>query len=250
MRIDTYLTPFSTDNDMIFSNSFVVMIDVLRASSTICAALQNGAKEIIVSESVDKAIQIFSELSKEHRFLGGERNGIKPSGFDAGNSPSDYSTELVKGKTVILSTTNGTKLFHKAANSIKRVIGGFVNLHVLLDYLNNFIRNNEDSKNSLVFLCAGTNGRLSYEDTLCAGAFIHSLLEQNKGLELSDTALVSKELYSLHAENLHISLMNGSHVEYLKGIGFEQDLEKCFIMDIYPVIPVISGSIIKLVNSE
>ena len=135
MNIDAFFTSFFPERDNLFDGALVVMIDVLRASSTICASLYNGAKEVIPVENTDKAVHIYSSLSKEIRFLGGERGGVKLKGFDAGNSPLDYKEELVKGKSVVLTTTNGTVIFQKAKKALYRIIGGFVNLTMVHNFL-------------------------------------------------------------------------------------------------------------------
>jgi len=109
------------------------MCDVLRASSTICSALYNGAKEIIPTTNSEQAMNIYVGLDRESRFVGGEQNLQKPSGFDAGNSPTEYTKEKVAGKTIILTTTNGTPLFTKAKSSKVRLIAAFVNFNTVLD---------------------------------------------------------------------------------------------------------------------
>jgi 2-phosphosulfolactate phosphatase len=248
MKIDAFLTPFFPETENQFKDSIVVMIDVFRASTSICAALYNGAKEVIPSSTTEKAVKIYSSLSREVRFLGGERNGVKPNGFDAGNSPDEYAEEKVKDKTVIISTTNGTQIFGKARDAAIRIIGGFVNITRALDYLNeNYLDDENLNKDiKITFLCAGTNGRLAYEDTLCAGAFINSLKQKHGAMELTDTADAAKNLYNLHSVDLTNFLMQREHAVFLRNIGFEKDIDTALDFNLYPVVPVVSGNAIRI----
>lgn len=246
MKIDAYLTPFFPEREAQFNDSVVVMIDVLRASTTISACLNNGAKEIIPSESIDKAVHIYSSLSKESRFLGGERNGIKPSGFDAGNSPDDYPAELVKGKTVIITTSNGTQLFQKCKQAKLKLIAGFVNIDAVTKKINSFTELNP-AVTGVVVLCAGTNGRISYEDTICAGAIIEKINGKPED-ELTDTAHIAMNLYRAHINEMTDFLKTREHSVFLKNIGFEKDIDTAFSFNKFPVVPAIIGNSIKLIE--
>ena len=244
MKIDSFLTPFFPEKEKQFDDVIVLMVDVLRASTTICTALHNGAKEVIPCESLDKAVQIYSNLSKEVRFLGGERNGEKPSGFDAGNSPFEYTEENVAKKNVVLTTSNGTKTFQQAKNAKIRLIAGFVNLNSVLAFLEEkYLKDNEDQE--ICILCAGTNGRLSYEDTLCCGAIIKLLKMNHKNVQLTDTADAAKNLYNLHSVDLQQFLKTKEHAVFLKNLGFEKDVDLALTFDKFPVVPYIEGSSIR-----
>ena len=118
LKIDTVITPNSIEQDSQFDDSIVVMIDVLRSSTSVCAALNYGCREIIPCDSTDKAVQIYSSLSKESRFLGGERGGMRPSGFDAGNSPLEYTVENIIGFPVGIATVSNSdfQLFPNPVN--------------------------------------------------------------------------------------------------------------------------------------
>ncbi|MFP4528219.1 MAG: 2-phosphosulfolactate phosphatase [Candidatus Kapaibacterium sp.] len=247
MKIDAFLTPFFPETENQFNDHIVVMIDVFRASTSVCAAIYRGAKEVIPSETTEKAVKIYSSLSREVRFLGGERNGVKPNGFDAGNSPDEYTAEKVADKTVIISTSNGTQIFGKARQAAVRIVGGFVNITAVLDFMNeNYLDDEINNENiNVTFLCAGTNGRMAYEDTLCAGAYINSLKQSHKEVELTDTADAAKNLYNLHSVDLTNFLMQREHAIFLKSIGFEKDIDTALDFNLFPVVPVISGSSIK-----
>jgi 2-phosphosulfolactate phosphatase len=248
MIVDAFLTPYFPETENQFEGSIVVMIDVLRASTSLTAALYNGAKEIIPVDTLDKAVRIYNSLSKEIRFLAGERNGIKPAGFDAGNSPMEFSEQVVKGKTIILTTTNGSKIFQKAKLAKHRIIGAFVNFTVVKEFImktiDGFDLNDKELK--IYFLCAGTKGKLSYEDMLCAGAFIYYLYDKIDNLDISDSAETAKNLFLLHENNIANYLKTREHAEKLKEIGFESDMDIAFTWDLFPIVPIITGSSIKI----
>lgn len=247
INLDAFLTPYFPETETQFDETIVVMIDVLRASSTICAALANGAKEVIASETLEKAVNIYGNLDNEIRFIGGERNCIMPQGFDAGNSPTDYVSEIVDGKTVIITTTNGTKLFQKAKKAKAKIIGSFVNFESVIQFLQGVIKiNNEESLNTeICFLCAGTNGRLSYEDTLCAGAFINSIARNYFDVNVTDTAHAAQALYEINESNLSSLIQKSQHAVKLKKLGFEKDINTCLTYNKYNVLPIIQANSIK-----
>jgi 2-phosphosulfolactate phosphatase len=247
MTVDAFLTPYFPESVNQFDNKILIMIDVLRAGSSVCASLHNGAKEVLAYESLDKAVSVYSSLSKESRFLGGERNCQKPSGFDAGNSPTEYTEEAVQGKSVILSTTNGSKIFQKGKNARLRVVGGFVNIDSIIDYISSNYLTDEESITSadICIMCAGTNGRLSYEDTLCAGAFINYFYKTFDNVLLTDAADAAKNLYNLHSFDLLDFIKTREHAKTLKANGMESDIDLCLTRNAFPVVPVIEGNSIK-----
>lgn len=247
IKLDTYLTPYYPESENNFKDQIVVMIDVLRASTTICAALYNGAKEVIPFSEIERAVAVYANLSRDNRFLGGERNGIKPEGFDAGNSPIEYSNDRIENRTIIFTTSNGTKIFVKGKNACRRLIGSFVNQSVVLNEINSYIvSSKEENDVNITFLCAGTNGRISYEDIICAGNFMDELVKSHPNNEISDTADLALNLYRSNKENFREFLKTKSHAKYLKKIGFSKDVDICFEIDKYPVLPHVNESSIKL----
>jgi 2-phosphosulfolactate phosphatase len=247
--IDAYLTPFFPEHESLFDDSAVVMIDVLRASTTVAYALQSGAKEVVPAESLDKAVRIYSGLSKEVRFLGGERNNIKPSGFDAGNSPFEYSEESVKGRSVILTTSNGTRIYQKAKQSKHRLVGSFVNHEATLNYLtNNYL--NSGTEHKIIFLCAGNDGRLSYEDMLCTGAFVSSLSKTCKDFHITDPAMASMKLFEIHSSKMKEFLSTRDHAQKLSELGYVQDIDFCLTFDACPIVALAGSASIKIFDGK
>lgn len=244
MKIEVFFIPSFAENDEMFRNSIVIFIDVLRAGTTLVTALHNGAKEVIPVESLDKAINIYSNLSKETRFLGGERNGLKPNGFNAGNSPKEYSLEAVQGKTIVLTTTNGSKIFQKAKNALYRLVGCFVNKSSIENFTLQKVEQ-ESNINNIFILCAGTNGKLSMEDTLCAGAFVDTFINNLKIDELADSSRVALELYNFHKDDMIDFIKLSEHSKFLNSIGFNDDIEVSLTQDLYDIVPKFSGISVK-----
>lgn len=239
MKVDTFFTTNFIEKEEQFTNSIVVMIDVLRASSTIANALLNGAKEIIPVESTEKAVELYSKLSRETRLLAGERNGVKPTGFELGNSPLEFNSDSIKGKTIILTTTNGTKLYQKAKNARIKIIGSFVNSDSVINHIDKLLLQDATNEFRIHFLCAGNNGQFSYEDTLCAGFFIYKLIQVRSNLELSDSSHAAKSLYLQFSENLKNFLKTKEHPNFLKSIGLTDDIDFCLELNKCPVVPLI-----------
>lgn len=246
MIIDAFLSPYFPETENLFDDSIVLMIDVLRASTTIAACMHNGAKEVIPCDTLDKAVKVYSSLSKEVRFLGGERNGVKPSGFDAGNSPLEFTSDNVTGKSVILSTSNGTKTFLKAKLARKRIIASFVNHNVVRDFLFNHIKESESKETKIFILCSGTNGRLSYEDIICAGSYIQELTTHFTVDKLSDSAEIARTLFNLHRKDMKDVLIKSEHARRLIELGYAEDIDTALTYNVYPVLPEFIGSSIKV----
>ena len=242
MDINLFFNHTFKENENQFEKSIVVMSDVLRASSTICAALYNGAKEIIPTTNSEQAMNIYTSLDRASRFIGGEQNLQKPSGFDAGNSPTEYTHEKVSGKTIILTTTNGTPLFTKAKSSKMRIIAGFVNFNTVLDKINELIKQNESTHeyHSIDLICAGNSDSFSYEDALCLGGLIEHVSQNQNDFKLNDSARASRDLFGY--------LRTCDHSHKLSQNNLANDLDICFTWNLYPVLPIIEGISIKKSN--
>jgi 2-phosphosulfolactate phosphatase len=238
MKVNVLLTTSNLD-ELSFSGKTTIVIDVLRATSTIVNALNNGAKEIIPVASVEFAVKVSGGMFGGLTLLGGERNTKKIEGFALGNSPIEYSAKLVKDKSIILYTTNGTKAIAKAKFSKNLYICSFLNLAAIAEYIKTL---NTDFE----ILCAGRNNIFSLEDTVCAGKLISEILKDNKELELSDTAQASIALNKSFGKNLLKMLSETEHGKLLTENKFEEDIKFCSKLNTINVIPYFSGNVIKL----
>lgn len=220
------------------SNSIVVIVDVLRATSTIATVLNNGAKCVIPVDSVTRCI----ELSKQiEGITAGERDGKVAEGLEYGNSPFEYSKEFIGGKTLVLTTTNGTRLLHMALErGAKEIItGSFSNLSVVCDHLIKMKRN-------VILACAAWKDKINLEDTLFAGAVIDRIHEHF--LINCDSSRIAAHLYAKARENLFEFIKNndGSHYHRLIGFGLEKDIRYCLTTDTANVLPVYEdGKLVK-----
>lgn len=215
----------------------VVVIDVLRASSTIITALKNGAKGIIPVEDMGEASRISQSVDSDNLLLCGEKDGIKIEGYDLGNSPFEYSAEVVKNKTLIFNTTNGTKAIKKAVGSAELYIGTFLNLSTIVHTLN-------QEQKDIVLVCAGWRGRMAIEDLLFAGNIIYSLGNGQLVEEARDGAKVAFGLYDKFQNNIAEVIHSSNHGVRLKDINGAEDIDYCAQSDICDILPVLNDGII------
>jgi 2-phosphosulfolactate phosphatase len=239
MRVEALFTPAQTD-EMGLRGKTVVMIDVLRASTTITTALRNGAKEVIPVSTVESAVKLSGNLFGDVILLGGERNGKMIEGFHLGNSPAEYTEERVKGKSIIFSSTNGSQAMVRARYAHDMLVAGFVNLSAVADFLRGAGRD-------VFIVCAGTNGMFSMEDAVCAGGIVQKLSEDSRlRLDLSDGAQAALTLHKAFGKGIPRMVRSTEHGRYLAEIGFEADLAACAAVDSVPVLPHLAGSVVKL----
>lgn len=209
-------------------NAIVVVIDVLRATSAICTALYHGVEKIIPVADLEDA----RAYQKQGFITAAERNGEVIEGFDLGNSPFDYMNDAIKGKTIVLSTTNGTQAIEAAKNNYQVVIGSFLNKDVLSEWL-------IKQKRDIVFLCAGWKNKFNLEDTLLAGAITQNLLRSKQYETVCDSAIASMHLYTIGKNNLYTFLENSSHRLRLDKLKLEKDIKYCFTPNLASVIPIL-----------
>lgn len=208
----------------------VVIIDIFRATSSICYGIDNGATAIIPVAQVEECAA-YREKGLDY-LLAAERNGEVVTGFDFGNSPFAYTADKVAGKTVVLTTTNGTHALHLTRNAKQIVIGSFLNLTSLSTWL-------KTQQENILLVCAGWKNNFNLEDTLFAGAVVEHL--KAGSVMLDDPAIAANDLYQLGKDDLAGYLKKTSHSERLKKLGIEEDIAFCLNVDITTAIPVLEG---------
>ncbi|MCX6234367.1 MAG: 2-phosphosulfolactate phosphatase [Bacteroidetes bacterium] len=214
----------------------IVLVDILRASTSICTAFANGVSEMIPIATIEEA----REYKKKGYLVAAEREGCKLDFADMGNSAFHFMTPDVKGKTIVYSTTNGTQAIDSVKMSGKIVIGAFINRKALADWLT------LQNKN-VVILCAGWKNLFNLEDTLFAGALTDALLKTDRFLTHCDSAHAAMDLWNVAKGNILGYIEKAAHRHRLKRLGLDDVLEYSFSMDITQVIPVMEG--IKLVEA-
>lgn len=226
--IEVCLTPALLDLYAI-EDSIVVVIDVLRATSSIVYGIDNGATAIIPVANVEDCLN----YSDKGFLLAAERDGQVVEGYDFGNSPFSYTTEKVGGRTVILTTTNGTKALHLARKRARQVVmGSFLNLQALCNWL-------KTQDKSVLLLCAGWKDKFNLEDTLFAGAVVAEL--RKEFTHFDDSSVAAEDLYKLAKDDLRTYLHKSSHSHRLAELNIEEDVQFCLQLNLCTAIPVMDG---------
>ncbi len=195
-----------------------VIIDVLRATSVMVTALNNGAEKIVPVLTVEDAFSIKSSCPDV--ILGGERKAEKIEGFDFGNSPLSYTPATVAGKTIVMTTTNGTRAILNSESAKNRYIACFLNARQVARQLK--------EHQHIVFICSGADDCFTLEDALCAGYIIHLMKLQEPDLHLSDFAIAMMSMYTATSFDVRSIASAGRHYQVLKGKGYLDDLDYCF----------------------
>jgi 2-phosphosulfolactate phosphatase len=212
----------------------VAMIDVLRASTTIATALAHGAKAVIPFESSEEAVTRSKQLERGAFRLAGERRMLKMEGFDLGNSPLEHVGEAVEGKTVLLTTTNGTKALLAVQGARDVVVASYVNLTGVSTMLRAALRGGAD----ITLVCAGQDRQFALEDAACAGRYVYNISRRLADVDLNDAALAASLIDRKYGDNLTRLFNTAAHGRALAAAGFEGDLAACAAVDSYPVIPI------------
>ena len=210
----------------------VVVIDVLRATSTINTILFMGAKSVKPVESLEECMK----LKEDGYIVMAERMGKKVEGFDYGNSPSKIEKNLFADRDVGIATSNGTKAIVKTKGSKITLISSFLNLSKVIEYLNT------NSRDTLL-VCSGWKGSTNLEDTMCAGAIVAGL--ENYDYE-SDTVVIAKKLYEQSKDDILSSMKKSSHAKRLSGYDNIKDIEFCSEIDKQEILPYLDGDQIVL----
>lgn len=215
----------------------VVLVDVLRATTSVCAALHHGVKAILPVATLEEA----KALKEQGYLVAAEREGIKPDFADIGNSAFNFMTPQVKGREIVYSTTNGTQAFELVKNEADIVLGAFVNLSALAHWLAN-------QQKHVVILCSGWKGRFNLEDTVFAGALTEKLAESGNFEAKSDACHAALDLWGLARNDLMGYHAKAEHRERLRRLGLDDVLEFTFTPDICPVVPLGRDGIIRRVE--
>jgi 2-phosphosulfolactate phosphatase len=210
------------------------VIDVLRASTTIAVALSNGARNIIPFDSPEEAVTRSKSLERSTVRLAGERKMLAIPGFDLGNSPVEFTREAVEGKTILLSTTNGTGALSGLQGARDVVVASYVNFSAVLAMLRAAGRSGTD----LAIICAGRERQFSLEDAACAGRYVRHIAKRLPGTDLNDAARACAMIDRRYGDSLDRLFEEASHARALIEAGFAEDLVVCAAVDAYPVVPI------------
>lgn len=220
-------------------DTIVVIIDVFRATSTIAAALHNGARVVIPVASVEECIRMKDTM--DNCITAGERDGQVAPGLQYGNSPFEYPAAFIKGKTLALTTTNGTKLLHMVKDADTIITGSFLNLDAVCQYL---VKRGQ----KVLLACSAWKDRVNMEDTLFAGAVTEALRDHFS--VFCDSARIAESLYQQAKTypTLLDFLKDSSHYRRLSGYGLEKDMAYCTTPNLHPVVPAYNGKELGIEN--
>ncbi|MCG6955620.1 MAG: 2-phosphosulfolactate phosphatase [Gemmatimonadetes bacterium] len=231
MRVDVFFTVAHAEPALL-QEATVVVIDAVRATTSMVEALANGARGIFPTASTEEAVKLAVSLGRDDTLLCGERKGVKIEGFDLGNSPGEFTAEVVAGKRLVMSTTNGTGAFAAAQEAPRLVACAFTNLSAVATALAA-----NDGTEHLVVLCAGRQGRFALEDALCAGHLLRKVLDQGgPEADLNDGARAALTLAGALEPTLDF-LQGTAAGRALEEIDLADDLVVCAELDRHAVVP-------------
>lgn len=242
MHIDVIISADDIKEEKL-KDKVVVIIDVLRATSVMVTALNNGCKKIIPVREVEEALELASQ-DKENNLLGGERDGIKLEGFHFSNSPLDYTREVVEGKNLIMTTTNGTRAIKNSEKAEEILIAAMINGRAVAEKL-------IELKKDVVFVNAGTYGQFSMDDFITCGYIINCLKEsleaKAKSISLSDIAITAQYIYAANPD-IHSFVKEAAHYKRMQHLKYNEDLSYCFTKDIVDIVPVYKAGELKILD--
>ncbi|MCA9755147.1 MAG: 2-phosphosulfolactate phosphatase [Candidatus Eisenbacteria bacterium] len=239
MRIDLFVTP--QEIPLFYTKGRrVVIVDVLRAGTTLCYALQSGAEKIIPVDSIEEAKQILATLDRESSLLAGEQDGQKLEGFDLGNSPSEVQSAGLAGKTIVFVSDDVGPLLSRSMEAVEKLLLSFTNVGAVVDYLL------DSGDQELTVICAGSGGRFAMEDALAAGMLIDRLGPVEDDSELNDAARACWILYLAHRRNLARAVRTSAAGRTLREKEADGDVSLALQVDSTPFVPLVrDGRIVR-----
>lgn len=228
MKIDIIISADDI-NESKLENKIAIVIDMFRATSVITTALSNGCKEVIPFLTIEESKEYADTLNRNEYVLGGERNAIKIEGFDLSNSPLEYTKEVVKDKSVIMTTTNGTRTLTECGAAKRIFIAAMINGKTVAEKLAEI---NED----VVIVNAGTNGNFSMDDYICSGYIINEILKIRKNVDLTDIAKTANMIYESNTDIISY-VKEATHYSVMRSLGLDDDIDYCIKKDIIDIVP-------------
>jgi len=238
MHVEVTFTPaeFELLRQGDLSDSACVVFDVLRATSTIVTALSRGAESVLPVASIEEALK--QREADSTILLAGEREGLRITSavsggpdFDLGNSPREYTSQLVRNRRIVTSTTNGTRAFAACVGARQVLAASFLNLRRTAEHLM------RAGCERAVLVCSGTGENVAFEDCLGAGALAHELLRLNPKIDLCDSAHFVADMFSANADDLEGALQKSSNARRLLAIpGLAEDVSFCLSENVYPIV--------------
>ncbi len=214
----------------------VVVVDILRATTSIAVALANGAKAVLPAASTEEALRIAQNLERDAVVLAGERKSVRIPGFALGNSPAEFGAGAVGGKTIVMTTSNGTQALIAAQGAREVIAAAAVNFGAVVARARAALEQHGD----LLILCAGGEKQFALEDAFAAGRLAKVLIPEGglKAVEVNDAGVAALELARHYGERWSRALKASAHGRELAALGFRADLDACAAQDTHPVLPL------------
>lgn len=219
-------------------NKIAVVIDMFRATSVIVTALNNGCSEVIPFLTIEETLEAAGNLTRNEYILGGERKAVKIDGFDLSNSPLEYTEDVVRGKKVLMTTTNGTKTLTKSNNAERVLIAAMINAKAVAKKL---LEINKD----VIIINAGTNGNFSMDDYICSGYIINEMLKEKNKIELTDISKTANMIYE-NNQDIISYVKDATHYSVMKSLKLDRDIEYCIKKSIVDNVPEYKDGVISI----
>jgi 2-phosphosulfolactate phosphatase len=246
MKITVFFTPLGVANQPIAGKPMLVL-DVLRFTTTAVAAMSSGARAVVPAASSDEALRLAQNLEPQDVLLGGERGCQPIEGFDLGNSPREMTAATVAGKTLVMSTTNGTQAFLAVDAARPVLVAAITNFSAVVERA----REELERHGEIVVLCSGRRQMFALEDAYVAGRFVGALIPEKAREEaaLNDAAIAALELGRQYGDKWRRAVLSSSAANDLQRLGYKKDLDVATVVDSHDVVPVYSNRIITLPDS-
>jgi 2-phosphosulfolactate phosphatase len=232
VQLDVFFTPGQVKPGDL-AGRLVAVVDVLRASTSIATALGNGARTVIPLEGADEVIVRSKDFTRSQILLAGEQKMLPITGFDLGNSPQAFTPEVVEDKTILITTTNGTRALLGVQGARDIVIASYVNFTAVLTLMKVAAGTDTD----IAIVCASEEGSFTLEDAACAGRYVRAI-PKRASIELNDAAVASVLIEKKYGDNIAKVFKESTHGQALQEAGFGADLAACAEVDSYPVVPI------------
>ncbi len=238
MKLDVVFQPSALAAVHNKENSIAIVIDVLRASATMCALLEAGCRELVLLSEPQEAIQMKHELYHDSAdvILVGERQGIAPAGFDFGNSPCHIRVQNLKHKIALYTTSNGTRMLQLTSSCRAQLVGSFVNISAVMHKVQSLISNT--GADTILLCCSGNDGAFSFEDSFFAGAFLSRYIANGYGHSLTDAAKAAIRIANSYMIDSRNIVKSARHARLLDEMGFAEDVHWCVQSDTVSCVPV------------
>ncbi len=243
MRLSVYFTPVGLPSNTIAGRP-VLVVDILRASTTIVTALANGGRAVIPAASAEDALKLAQNLERNDILLAGERRMEKIPGFALGNSPLEMTPEAVAGKTLVMATSNGTPALLAAEAGRPVIVGAAVNFKAAAEAAARAF----EEASEITILCAGREKQFALEDAYAAGRFARAIVPSKlrRRLEMNDAAIAAWELVRRYGTEWMSALKTSAAARELKSLGFRADLKAAAEADRYDVVPILNDRRVTL----